>query len=157
MTGTAGAGTFKDEWAPKFKDKQVWITYDCDEEGRKGAQRAALALKGHAKKVRVADLALPDDGADVTDWFVRYGRTLKDFKALLAKAPLAKAGPAAVHPPRLHVLKGHAMPPTITYEQMMERLQKQGADSSYGELRTVILWLKAELDDVKVRLAAGGH
>ncbi len=25
VTGTAGAGTFKDEWAPKFKDKRVWI------------------------------------------------------------------------------------------------------------------------------------
>ena len=46
------------------------------------------------------------------------------------------------------------MPPTITYEQMMERLQKQGAGTSYGELRTVIEWLKAELDDVKVLSAA---
>ena len=49
------------------------------------------------------------------------------------------------------------MPPTITYEQMMERLQNQGAGTSYGELHTVITWLKAELDDVKARLAAGGH
>lgn len=95
VTGTAGARTFKDEWAAKFKGKSVWIVYDCDDAGRTGATNAAGYLKKHAEAVHVVDLGLPDEGADVTDWFVRYERSVDDFVKVLenpADSPLiAKA------------------------------------------------------------------
>ena len=54
-------------------------------------------LAGHAEGVRIVDLGLPDAGADLTDWFVRYGRSLDDFTALLNHADewSPSPGPAA--------------------------------------------------------------
>lgn len=83
VAGTAGATTFKEEWAEQFKGRSVWVAYDCDEAGRKGARKAAGVLTKHAKAVHIVDLDLPDKGADVTDWFARYGRSSEDFLKLL--------------------------------------------------------------------------
>lgn len=90
VTGTGGAGTFRAEWAEAFAGKAVWIVYDCDEAGRRGAETAARAIAPHAKQVAIVDLGL-DNGQDLTDWFVTHGRTLDELRALLNAAEEWKA------------------------------------------------------------------
>jgi hypothetical protein len=62
VTGTAGAGTFKPEWAryvaslAPAQDHGVDVAYDGDETGREGAQKAAPMLHEASLEVRVASL-----------------------------------------------------------------------------------------------------
>lgn len=84
VTSTGGAVTFREEWIPSFSQiPQVYICYDRDAAGQRGALKVGLMIPG-AKLV-----ALPaevGDGGDVTDFFVRLGKTREDFIALLKKA-----------------------------------------------------------------------
>ncbi len=83
-THTAGAGNWLLEWTPMFKGKCVWICYDRDAIGMKGAARVARALWPVAASVRMVDLPLPGtpEAKDVSDFF-RFGGTAKDFQKLL--------------------------------------------------------------------------
>ena len=87
VTGTAGAGTFKPEWArylsslaPAQKHGVV-VAFDGDETGREGAQTAAERLHEAGLGVRVASLP---DGTDVNDVLVEGDAT--DLHAYLAQA-----------------------------------------------------------------------
>lgn len=78
VTSTGGSGTFKKEWADLFTDKNVFIVFDKDEAGYKGAMKTQGILP-FAKTI-----ILPDDmeGNDVTDYFQNH--TVRDFFALEA-------------------------------------------------------------------------
>ncbi|MEN6619999.1 MAG: phage/plasmid primase, P4 family [Smithella sp.] len=88
----------KEHLAP-FKDRDVIIAYDADAPGQKYARAAAEALTGTAKSVRMLlwpafmgideSGAIPDKhGQDLTDFFVRHGKTADDLQALVdAAAP----------------------------------------------------------------------
>ena len=78
VTDTAGAKVFKPEWAKHFKGKHVYIAYDDDEVGRKGAQRARRVLEECAESVYGVSLDLDVKAGDVTDFFVS-GRTRDDM------------------------------------------------------------------------------
>src|ERR1700730_8387249 len=101
VTSTGGAGTFKEEWVEAFTEiSEVYTCFDHDEAGRKGALRVARMI-AHAKIVRLpADVG---EGGDITDFFVRLGRSSEDFERLLSEArpgppiPLAALGPAGAH------------------------------------------------------------
>ena len=84
VTGTAGAGVFLKEWAEALsRVPEVLVCYDRDETGRSGAENVASFLP----KVKIVEL--PDEvgpGGDISDFFVRLGRSTQDFKELLAKA-----------------------------------------------------------------------
>ncbi len=84
VTSTAGALTFRREWADALRFiGEVYICFDRDAAGVAGARRVASFLSG-AKIVR-----LPDEvghAGDVTDFFVRLGRTEDDFRRLLDEA-----------------------------------------------------------------------
>lgn len=86
VTITGGAGSWRDDFTPLFKDKRVYIAYDCDEGGRKGARRIAEILCKIAQ-VRIIDLGL-GDGEDITDWFVNYGKSKKELLELIQKSPV---------------------------------------------------------------------
>ncbi len=87
ITHTAGAGTWLKEWTPKFAGKRVWICYDRDPIGQRGAAKAAKNLFPVASEVRLVDLPLPGtpECNDVSDFF-RLGATKQDFEELLKKA-----------------------------------------------------------------------
>ncbi len=98
VTSTGGAATFRPEWADAFSNiPEVYVCFDRDEAGRKGALRVGRMI-AHAKIVELP----PDvgEGGDVTAFFVRHGRSSKDFERLLSDAqpgppvPLAALGPA---------------------------------------------------------------
>ena len=87
-TVTSGAGNWKDEFTPRFRDKRVVIVYDNDDTGRRGAQLVGRILQTVTPAVFV--LAWPDNfkaKGDVTDYFVELGGSREDFRKLLATAP----------------------------------------------------------------------
>lgn len=96
VTSTGGCGVFRREWASEFAEiPDVYICFDNDAPGRDGALRVAQLIPP-AKLVR-----LPDDvgpGGDVTDFFVRLGRSNDDFAELLRAAEPERQSRRAPHP-----------------------------------------------------------
>jgi len=91
VTSTAGAGTFLPEWAPYFKDiANVYLSFDNDEAGRNGTARVA-ALIPHSRSVTWPTEIC--EGGDVTDFFVRLGKTADNFHELLQAARLLPVQP----------------------------------------------------------------
>ncbi|MGH7484907.1 MAG: CHC2 zinc finger domain-containing protein, partial [bacterium] len=89
VTSTGGAGAFRPEWVADFETiPEVYICFDRDEAGERGALRVARLIP-HAKLVELP----PDvgEGADVTDFFVRLGFGHDDFAHLLQEAVPAPA------------------------------------------------------------------
>lgn len=89
VTSTGGAGTWKKSWNKWFAGKNVYIIYDIDEQGRKGARKVANELSNVAKSVRVVELptdGMPDNG-DFTDYIVGRSNSVSSFKALLKATP----------------------------------------------------------------------
>jgi hypothetical protein len=86
VTHTAGASTFKAEWGKKFKDKVVYICYDNDDTGKKGAQKAAFHIRPHAEAVYILELPVDTRGFDVTDYLVKEGAGAEDFRELMRAA-----------------------------------------------------------------------
>lgn len=91
VTSTGGAGSFNTEWAAELLSvPDLYLCFDRDNAGRQGALRASRCLP-HA---RIIDL--PDDvgpGGDITDFFVRLGRSRDDFLQLLNTARPVPAPP----------------------------------------------------------------
>ena len=93
VTGTSGAATFRPEWAEEIKPiPHVYVCFDRDEAGRSGAMIVSLMIP-EAKVVE-----WPEEvgvGGDVTDFFVRLGRSREDFLHLLNQAHPAQPLPQA--------------------------------------------------------------
>jgi len=84
VTSTGGAGGFRPEWAPYFEAvRRIYICFDRDEAGDAGARKVKAILP----KATVVKLpAEVGDKGDVTDYFVRLGKSRVDFELLLAEA-----------------------------------------------------------------------
>lgn len=76
-----------------FRDRQVFIVYDNDTPGRAGAKKLASALYSVTKHVYIADIGqyVNEDKEDITDFFVKYGRTIDDFDEMLENAKIFDA------------------------------------------------------------------
>jgi len=86
VTGTAGANTFKPEWADEFeKVKKVYICYDSDEAGREGTLNAARYLKEKAYIVELPK-GIGGEKIDITDYFCKLKKGKEDFQELLDAA-----------------------------------------------------------------------
>ena len=90
VTSTGGSSTFKKEWAEYFVDKMVYIVFDRDEAGYKGAMKVQ-GLIPHAKMI-----ILPDDfeGNDLTDYFQKFN--LCDFFKLNAQSYFVPREPQGI-------------------------------------------------------------
>lgn len=112
VSSTGGAGTFSEEWLPLFEGKEVFLCYDNDEAGEKGRVRIAKLLPA------VRHVFLPHevgDHGDITDFFVKLGKTKKDFDILLSVAqplvlppepkPVRRKGNSGVKSDRLRTAK----------------------------------------------------
>jgi hypothetical protein len=84
VTGTAGAGTWQATWSKKFKGKDVFIVYDRDEPGTRGAQVVAQSLEAVANRIWITTVPINKRGADISDFFDR-GNDGDDFKKMLRK------------------------------------------------------------------------
>lgn len=84
VTSTGGARAFKKEWAREFESiPDIYIGFDNDEAGKNGAIRVARFIS-QAKLIELPPEV--GEGGDVTDFFVRLGRTREDFLKLLQEA-----------------------------------------------------------------------
>jgi archaellum biogenesis ATPase FlaH len=98
VTGTAGAGTFKPEWASyaasmiPAKQHGIVVAYDGDETGREGAKTTAQRLHEAGADVRIASLP---DGQDVNDVLLNGSET--DLHAYLAQADPFQPEPEDEH------------------------------------------------------------
>ena len=89
ITATGGAGSWKAEWNKLFADKEVFIVYDIDDEGKKGAERVARQLVSWANIVKIVELPIvKPDNADVTDYWVKYGHTKEDMDKLITSTDI---------------------------------------------------------------------
>ena len=97
VTSTGGAQVFRRDWAEDFKEiLHVYIAFDNDAAGHAGAERVGRLIP-HARIVSWPEEI--GEGGDVTDYFVRLGKTPEDFFALLQSAqpvPPAPAEPSLV-------------------------------------------------------------
>ena len=117
VSGTGGSGTFKPEWAEAFTEKTVFVAYDADEAGDKGAIKVTNALRNFA--ALVYRVRLPEKGMDVTDFFVA-GNDGDAFEELLDQA--VKSGSRSSRGP-------DEMPRTGTKLSLLESM----SDKAQGE------------------------
>lgn len=101
FTTTGGADTWLAEFTPLFKGKVVYICFDADDAGKKGAAKVARALAHVAERVYVVHLPLrgTSDEKDITNFFVDLGHTAEDFQALLHAAEQVEVVVEVVGPP----------------------------------------------------------
>lgn len=87
ITSTHGAMTFKEEWIEKIdKNKKVYICFDNDEAGRKGAERVAKMLENNGNQTHI--ITLPEEigeHGDVTDYFIKLNGSVEDLLNKYAK------------------------------------------------------------------------
>lgn len=84
VSGTAGAGTFKEEWIKEFDEiETIYILYDTDNAGKEGNEKVAGLFN---KRTRIVFLPQEkDEKVDVTSYFAN-GHKAEDFKKLLDNA-----------------------------------------------------------------------
>lgn len=83
VTSTGGASTFDEEWVNYFLDKKVFICFDRDEAGYKGAFNVQAMIPW------ASIVWLPEevgDHGDITDYFTRLRKSGNDFIKLIATA-----------------------------------------------------------------------
>lgn len=86
ITLTGGSqSSLQAEYFDYFKDRDVYICYDNDDAGVRGAKKLYKDLQRHCKNVHVADIGYvcKETKEDVTDFFVKYDKGYEDFKELL--------------------------------------------------------------------------
>lgn len=84
VTGTSGAAVFRDEWAAPIRMvPTIYVCFDNDDAGHDGIERVVALIP----QARVVELP-PEigEGGDVTDFFVRLGKSGPDFMTLLEDA-----------------------------------------------------------------------
>lgn len=86
VTATIGAGSWKNEWSERFKGKHVVVIYDRDQPGQEAAQKIGGEIMSFATSVRIVVLDIAEKGGDVTDYFVKHGKTWDDLKKLIDAA-----------------------------------------------------------------------
>jgi DNA primase len=97
VTSTAGAACFRPEWADHLNEiEEVYVCFDRDQAGANGAMVVGLMVP-HAKRVQLPDEV--GEGGDVTDYFVRLGKSKDDFLLLLEAATPIPASATPAHRP----------------------------------------------------------
>jgi hypothetical protein len=84
LSHSAGAATWRLEWSRRLVGRHVVICYDNDKGGRQGREKVKRALENVAAGVYF--VTLPQEGADYTDYRIKYGASVKDFLALVHAA-----------------------------------------------------------------------
>ena len=101
ITTTGGADTWRSEFAEQLRGKRVYICYDADAAGKKGARSIAIQLLRTAKEVHIVNLPLPGtkEEKDITNYFVDLGHNKEDFDALLKQTELLRENVKQEGPP----------------------------------------------------------
>lgn len=108
LTSTMGEGSFPKLFAGLFKDKDVYICYDCDDAGRTASRAVAFVLHEAGANVRIVDLARAGlqgtkDDKDIGDFFMKHGYQPTDLWNLMQSSP-------TFSPEDYHVMKNEHYP-----------------------------------------------
>lgn len=87
VTGTTGVNTWLEEWNVFFKHFDVMIIFDCDDVGRAATLKVKEQLLHNVKSLKILDLKLGNDGEDITDFFVKHKKTVKDLREIVKNTP----------------------------------------------------------------------
>jgi DNA primase len=128
VTSTAGATTFRPEWAEAFAGiPHVYLCFDHDAAGQAGAERVARMIP-QARIVRWPEEI--GEGGDVTDFFVRLRRSREEFLHLLEANQLL---PREEKPETVKAPRGGTTRDQI--EDLKSRTSIEKLVGSYVELR----------------------
>jgi hypothetical protein len=83
VSTTCGA-TLPSHLLLELAGRSVAIAYDVGEESQ--AERTAAKVRSAGAEAWVVPLGLPVAGDDLTDWFVKYGRSRDEFVAVVRRA-----------------------------------------------------------------------
>lgn len=88
ITSTHGAMTFKQEWSEKVgKGRKIYICYDNDEAGRKGAEKVAKMVEIAGNETYIVSLPKEvGEGGDITDYLIKLNGNPDDLFGKYAKA-----------------------------------------------------------------------
>ena len=75
--------------ARAFRDRDVLILEDADEDGRENAIAAKEALQNEAKSIRIVRLPKLRHGEDVSDW-LDAGHTKEELVAIIEATPIPR-------------------------------------------------------------------
>lgn len=90
VTSTGGAGTFRESWFDLMAGKELFMCFDKDEAGSKGMEK--LARMRPEMKMIPLPVEVGEHG-DITDFFVKLGKSRKDFEILMKVAEPLKVEP----------------------------------------------------------------
>lgn len=88
ITSTHGAITFKREWIEEISKnfKDIYICFDNDEAGRKGARRIAKILEDYDNNIFITSLPKEvGEGGDITDYFIKLNGNIDDLYSKYSK------------------------------------------------------------------------
>lgn len=87
ITFTHGEGSLPKLFAPAFKNKTVYIAYDNDVAGKKGAIKTAVFIREAGGYPYIVDISkvCTEDGEDIHDFFKKYGKTKEDLERLITE------------------------------------------------------------------------
>lgn len=74
----------------EFKDRKIAILYDNDDVGRSGGAKVAAVIKDYAAEVRLVTgfhEVCSEKGEDLTDFFMKYGKTKNDLIKYISQTP----------------------------------------------------------------------
>lgn len=75
----------------EFKDRKVVICYDNDEAGKAGATKLAMELYQYTTDIKIVTKfheTCVEKGEDITDYFVKYGKTKQDLISCIEATPI---------------------------------------------------------------------
>ena len=86
VVSVPGADQFKEEWAEKFKGKEVILLFDNDKAGRKGTNKTISHLQKHTKCTSIHSINWPDslpEKYDINDYVAKHkGKPINALKRL---------------------------------------------------------------------------
>jgi DNA primase len=131
VTSTGGAGTFRPEWAADFEGiPELYLCFDRDQAGQDGARRVST-LVPHAKVIELPDEV--GEAGDITDFFVRLGRTPEDFMRLLEHATSVPPPPMLIE--ALPPARGVDSPARERIDRIKQALPIEGLVGRYVALQ----------------------
>lgn len=90
ITITGGAKSTP-KFLEQFRDRAVAICYDNDQAGREGAIKLADSLYPYTKNIKVVTKfheVCKEKGEDITDFFMKYGKTRQDLIDYIKQTPI---------------------------------------------------------------------
>lgn len=144
ITSTHGAGTFKEEWAETLiknkETKAVYVCFDNDEAGRKGAERVAKMVENGGFETYIITLP-PEVGehGDITDYFIKVGGSVDDLFGKYAKP----------YPERIDTSQFTP----LTSEQLIETLDLTIKCDAENKLTTFLCELSAYTEDAQFNIS----